>query len=63
MSTTITAVAVNLLATLLPLIGVQVGSDDLTKASQVIIAIITGVWIWYRRVKVGDVNVLGARRA
>lgn len=55
--------AVNLLATLLPLIGVQVGSDDLTKASQVIIAIITGVWIWYRRVKVGDVNVLGARRA
>jgi len=53
---------VNLLATLLPLVGVTVGSDELTKTVQVLVAIGTGLWIWYQRAKVGDVKWYGARK-
>lgn len=61
-STTIGAVIINLLATVLPLIGVKIGDDQLTNAIQVIIAIATGVWIWYRRVQAGGVTAYGSRR-
>lgn len=67
-STTIAAVIVNLLSMLLPLIGVQVGSDQLTSTIQTIVAILTGAWIWYQRTTLqkapnseGDVNALGAK--
>lgn len=69
MSTQIIAVVINLLATLLPLIGVQVGTDQLTNTIQVLVAIGTGVWIWYKRTTLqeapfgkGDVTALGARK-
>jgi len=62
MSQVILATFVNLAVTLFPLIGIQVGGDDLTKTIQVITAIVTGVWIWIRRVKQGDVSVLGMRK-
>ena len=59
----------NLLATIFPLIGIQVGSDELTKAIQVLIAIGSGLWIWYQRLTLqkapggfGDVNMIGARK-
>jgi len=62
MSTTISAVVVNLLATLLPLFGVTVGSEDLTKTVQVLVAVATGLWIWYQRTLQGDVKWYGARK-
>lgn len=49
MSTTILAVIINLLATLLPLIGVDIGSEQLETAVQTIVAVVTGIWIWYQR--------------
>lgn len=68
MSTTISAVILNLLATLLPLIGIQIGTDELTTTIRVIVAIGTGLWIWAQRIKLqkapggfGDVKVSGAR--
>ncbi len=61
MSQTILAVIINLLATGLPLIGVQVANDQLTTTIQVIIAVVTGLWIWVRRVQAGGVTPLGRR--
>lgn len=49
MSTTIIAVIINTLSMVLPYLGISVASTDLTNAVQVIIAIATGVWIWYQR--------------
>lgn len=62
MSTTISAVIINLLATVLPLLGVTVGTESLTTTLQTLVAIATGVWIWYQRVQRGDVNVAGVRK-
>ena len=62
MSTTIVAVIINLLSTVLPWLGVSVGSDSLTVTVQTIVAIATGAWIWYRRAQVGDVSGLGVRK-
>ena len=61
MSTTIPAIIINLLAVILPLMGVTVGSDALTTTVQTVIAIGTGLWIWIARVKKGDINILGAK--
>ena len=68
MSTTIGATIANLLATILPLIGIQIGSDDLTKTIQVIVAIVTGLWVWYQRTTLqkapagfGDVTAFGTK--
>ena len=60
-STTIIAVIVNLLSMLLPTIGVDIGSEELTSSIQTLVAVGTGVWIWVQRVKLGGVNVFGAR--
>ena len=62
MSTTISAVIINLLSVILPLMGITVGSDALTTTIQTIIALGTGLWIWKERVKKGGVNILGAKK-
>ncbi len=62
MSTTIAAVIVNLLATILPILGISVGTEQLTTTIQVLVAIGTGLWIWKQRVAVGDVNGFGMRK-
>jgi hypothetical protein len=62
MSTTISAVIINLLSVLLPKVGVQVGSDELTVTIQTLVAVATGLWIWVERVKRGDVTPLGRRK-
>jgi len=62
MSTTIVAVFINLLSMLLPTIGVDVGTEELTQAVQVLVAVVTGLWIWYQRVQKGDVNVIGVSK-
>lgn len=46
----------------LPMLGVTVGSDQLTQTVQTIVLIVSGLWIWYRRVGVGDVKVSGIRK-
>lgn len=51
-----------LLTVLLPVVGVQVGSAELTNAAQTIIVIVSGLWIWYERVQKGDVTIFGQRR-
>ena len=61
-STTISAVIINLLAVILPLMGITIGSDALTTTIQTIIALGTGIWIWIRRVKKGGVNFAGIRK-
>lgn len=62
MSTTILAVVLNLISVGLPYVGVTIGTEQLTTTLQTLIAIGTGLWIWYRRVKVGDVTVAGIRK-
>lgn len=62
MSTTIIAVIVNLLAIILPLFGVTIGSDALTTTVQTIFAIGSGLWIWKERVSRGDITVAGIRK-
>lgn len=62
MSTTIVSVFVLLASQVFPLLGIQVGSDQLTNTISTIVAIVTGLIIWYRRVQVGDVKVTGARK-
>lgn len=61
MSHTISSVLVVLLVQVLPFIGVNVGSDELTNAISTIITVIAGVYIWIRRVQKGDVTVAGVK--
>ena len=63
MSTTIFAVFVQLAVAILPVMGIQVGSAELTNALQTISVIVTGLWIWFARVQKGDVKVFGGRKA
>ena len=61
MSTTISAVFLQLAVVFLPMVGVRVGSDDLIVAVQTITVVITGIYIWVQRVRKGDVNIFGGR--
>lgn len=47
---------------LLPLVGVQIGTDALTNAVQVVVAVGTGLWIYFRRVQQGDVTLAGVSK-
>lgn len=62
MSTTVIAVIVQILAVGLPKLGINVGSEELTAALQTLVVIATGLWIWYQRVRRGDVNFAGVRK-
>lgn len=62
MSTTIASVFILLASQLFPLIGIEIGSEELTNLVSTIVAIGTGIYLWYKRVKVGDVKVSGARK-
>lgn len=61
MSTTIASVFVLLAAQIFPLIGIEVGTEQLTSTISTLLTIGSGLYIWYRRVKSGDVKVSGAR--
>jgi len=60
MSTTIASVFLQFAIIFLPMMGIQVGSDQLTVAVQTIVVIATGLWIWIQRVKKGDIKIFGA---
>ena len=63
MSTTILAAAINILATVLPMLGVNIGTEALTTTVATLATIGTALWIWYRRATTGDVDLLGRRKA
>lgn len=55
---------------ILPVIGISFGSDQLTSTVQTVVAIVTGIWIWYQRTTLekasggfGDVSALGVRKS
>ena len=56
-STTIASVIAQLLVIVLPMLGIQVGSDALTGTIQTIVLIGTGLWIWKERFARGDVRL------
>ncbi len=62
MSQTIVSVLIQLLTIGLPMIGVNAGSEQLTTTIQTVIMVATGLYIWYRRTQVGDVNAAGLRK-
>jgi hypothetical protein len=69
MSGTITIVIVQLLTLGLPMLGVTVGTEQLTNAVQTIILVVTGLVIWYKRTRLqkapggyGDVGYSGMRK-
>lgn len=62
MSTTIASVFVMLASQLLPMIGIEVGSEQLTQTISTLVTIIAGLIIWYRRVSAGDVTASGRRK-
>ncbi len=61
-STTIIAVIVQFAVVFLPMMGIQVGSEQLTVAIQTIVVVLSGLYIWVERVKKGDVKWFGARK-
>ena len=69
MSTTIIAVLINILAQVLPWLGVDVGTEQLTTTIQTLVALGTGLYIWWQRTlmkKVGkaesDISVSGVKK-
>jgi len=61
MSTTISAVFIQFAAVILPLLGINVGTEALTTTVQTIVLVGTGLYIWYARTLRGDVSKFGAR--
>ena len=61
-STTYFAAAVTILSQVLPLLGINVGSDALTTTIQTIVAIVAGLWVIKERIARGDVKWFGARK-
>jgi len=62
MSSTIGAVLLQILAVVLPWFGITVGTEALTTTIQTFVLIAGGLWIWFERVKRGDVNLFGVRK-
>jgi hypothetical protein len=61
MSQTVIVVAIQLLVTLLPLIGINLGTEQLTNFVQVFVYIVGGLWIYVRRLQAGGINLVGKR--
>ena len=53
---------INLLATVLPFLGVNIGTEQLTTTVATLLAIGTALWVWYKRVSAGDVSIVGVRK-
>lgn len=60
MSTTYIAVIVNVLAFVLPHLGITVGNDALTTTVQTVVVIGSGVWVLVQRYLRGDITLFGA---
>lgn len=62
MSTTYIAVIANLLAQLLPKLGVVIGTEELTTTIQTIVLLGSGLWVLFRRYQQGDINLAGLKK-
>ncbi len=62
MSSTIIASLASILAVLLPILGIEVGSEGLTATVTTIVVVVGGLWTWKERVSRGDVNIAGIRK-
>lgn len=51
-----------ILVAILPKLGIQIGTEQLTAWIQAIITVIGGVLIMYRRYKRGDINIAGVKQ-
>lgn len=61
MSQTYIGIIVMLLSTLLPKLGIVIGSDQLTTAASVILTLIGGIWAFYGRYRLGGITPVGTR--
>ena len=62
MSTTIIASIASILAVVLPMLEIEIGSDELTTTITTIVVVVGGLWTWKERVSKGDVTALGVRK-
>ena len=62
-SPTYISALIAVLAQILPLIGIEVGSEQLMDAITTILTIVAGLVIMYRRIAKGDVTLFGQLRA
>jgi hypothetical protein len=62
MSQIYVSAVVAILAQVLPHLGVVIGNDDLTGFITTGVTILAGLWVMIRRVKQGDISVLGGRK-
>jgi len=60
-STTYLSTIVMFLVFLAKVIGVEVGSAELTTTVEVIVSFVAGVWIMIERFKKGGISIFGAR--
>ena len=65
MSTTIGAIILNLLVVGLPYLGITVGDAALTTTIQTLVAVATGLWVWYQRTlpRKSEVGAFGFKKA
>ena len=62
MSTTYSAALISILAMVLPMLGISVGSSDLTTTVQTILVVVSALWVMFKRVQRGDISLLGVRK-
>jgi len=61
-STEYVSAIVVILVSILPRLGFQVGSEELTAWIQAGITLVGGIVIMIRRYRKGDINILGAKK-
>lgn len=44
------------------MLGIQVGTEQLTNATQVIVTIVTGLWVLKNRYQLGGITLAGVRK-
>jgi len=61
-SQTYAAAVIAILSQVLPLLGINIGSEALTTTLTTIITIAAGLWIMVRRFVKGDISAFGSRK-
>ncbi len=62
MSQTYAAAIVVLLSQVLPLLGINVGTEALTTTLATVITVVAGLWVIVRRLQNGDIDAFGRRK-
>jgi uncharacterized membrane protein len=63
MSQIYVSAVVAILAQVLPHLGVTIGSEELTGFITTGVTILAALWVMIRRVKQGDIGILGGRKS